>query len=157
LTLLTWWVESSSRFKSRQSFFQQLILLNRIYNLCVAPIDLTCHETFFSNSLQMDTHLFIVQDTSFQILYKWVPIYILCSRIFFSNSIQIDTHFYFFLRSLWNYKLQIQLKYVQSSIKPTQVWNSIKNFFLWTNPLSTNPTNSNQLSLKLWLEINRAL
>jgi len=41
-----------------------------------------------------------------------------------------------------------QIKYVQSSIK---------NSSLWTNPLLANVIDSNQLSLKLWLEINYAL
>jgi hypothetical protein len=50
-----------------------------------------------------------------------------------------------------------QIKFVQSSIKSTQVRNSIENYSLWTNPLPANPTDSNQLSLKLWFEINYAL
>jgi lipopolysaccharide export LptBFGC system permease protein LptF len=50
-----------------------------------------------------------------------------------------------------------QIKFVQSSVKSTQVWSSINNFSFWTNPLLANPIDSNQLSLKLWLKINHAL
>jgi len=38
---------------------------------------------FFSNYLQMDTHFFFAQETSSQVLGKWVPIYFFGSRIIF--------------------------------------------------------------------------
>jgi hypothetical protein len=50
-----------------------------------------------------------------------------------------------------------QIKFIQSSIKSTQVWSSIKNSSLQTNPLPIKPIDSNQLSLQLWFKINRAL
>jgi len=162
LTLSAWWMGGgSNRFKSRQSFFQYLILLDRIYSLCATPIDMTCHETSFSNSLQMDTHLFFAQkfffsrsmqmsshifsllkNSSFQTIYKLVPMSSFL-KIFVKLQVAYPTH--------------EQIKYVQSSMKSTQVWSSIKNFSLQTNPLPTNPIDSNQLSLKFFLEINRAL
>ncbi len=45
--------------------------------MCVAPTNLICHETSFSNFFQMDTHLFFVQE------------------LFFSSSLQIGTHVFF--------------------------------------------------------------
>jgi hypothetical protein len=36
-----------------------------------------------------------------------------------------------------------QIEFVQSSIKSTQVWSSIKIYFFRTNPLPTNPIDSN--------------
>jgi len=88
------------------------------------------------------------------------PYIFFAQELFFSSSLQIGTHVFFSqdlceITSLKSNSWTIQ--YVQSSIKPTQVWSFINNFSLQTNPLSTNPTNSNQLSLKLWLEINHAL
>ncbi len=50
-----------------------------------------------------------------------------------------------------------QMKFVQSSIKSTQVLSSIKNFSFQKNPLLANPIDSNQQNLKLWLEIDHAL
>jgi hypothetical protein len=44
--------------------------------------------------------------------------------------------------------IQEQIKFVQSSVK---------NSFFQTNPLPTNPIDSNQFNLKLWLEIYCAL
>jgi hypothetical protein len=58
---------------------------------------------------QMDTHIFFTQETSFQVLCKWVPMYLLCSCtlllklstnwypcLIFSRSLQIGTHVFFF-------------------------------------------------------------
>jgi hypothetical protein len=46
-----------------------------------------------------------------------------------------------------------QIKYVQSSIKSTHVSSSIKNFSFQTNPLPTNPIDSNQLSFESFMEV----
>jgi len=113
------------------------------------------------------------------ILYKCIPIFSLLKRLFlkfYANGfayisfvqellLKFSTNWYTCLLFSRSVKLfsQVanptheQIKYVQSSIKSTQLWSSIKNFFLKTNPLPTNPIDSKQLSLKLWLEINHAL
>jgi hypothetical protein len=49
-----------------------------------------------------------------------------------------------------------QMKFVQSSINQAK-FEAPSRTLLSKTPLLTNPIYSNQLSLKLWLEINRAL
>jgi hypothetical protein len=62
----------------------------------VLPHLLNLLWNFFSNSLQMDTHLFFIQETSSQVLDKWVHIYIFCSRILFFNFLtNWYPHFFF--------------------------------------------------------------
>ncbi len=102
-----------------------------------------CSRDFFSIFMQMGSHISsLFKNSSSQVLYKLVP---MSSFLKISMKLQVidSTH--------------EQIKYVQSSLKSTQVWSSIKNFSFQTNPLLTNPIDSNQLSLKLWLEINHAL
>jgi hypothetical protein len=104
---------------------------------------LLCTKVFFSRSMQTSSHIFsLFKNSSFQTIYKLVP---MSSFLKISMKLQVvdPTH--------------EQIKYVQSSMKSTQVWSSVKNFSLQTNILPTNPIDSNQLSLKLLLEINRAL
>jgi len=88
-------------------------------------------------------YLFILlKNSSSQVIYKLVPMsYFL--KIFVKLQAINPTH--------------EQVKSIQSSIQSTQVWSSINNSYFWTNPLPPNPIDSNQLSLKLWLEINHAL
>ncbi len=96
----------------------------------------------------------------FQILYKWYPC-LLCSTDFFSSSMQMGSHVSSLFKNFSSQvfcklvpmfsfleismKLQVadpthkQIKFVQSSIKSTQVWSSIKNFSFLTNSLRTNP------------------
>ncbi len=106
----------------------------------------------------MDTHLFCVQKTSFQLLCKWVLIYLLCSIIFFSGFLQIGTHV-FFSQDLceitlscrsnsWTNQIYSKLHKINPSLK------SIKKFPLQTNPLLANLIDSSQLNLKFWFEIN---
>ncbi len=99
----------------------------------------------------------------FQFFSKWIPIFSLLKRLifkfyvngfpciffahelFFLSSLQIDTCVFFlkfFVSKL--HKINLSLKFHQE-------------FFFRTNPLPTNPIDSNQLSLKLWFEINHAL
>jgi hypothetical protein len=66
--------ESPIDSKVNNSFFQQLILLDRIYSLCVAPTNLICHQT------------------SYQIIYKWIFIFFFNWRDFFSSYLQMGTH-----------------------------------------------------------------
>ncbi len=97
----------------------------------------------FSSSMQIGSHIFsLLKKFLSRILYKLVHMF---SFFKISKKLQVvdPTH--------------EQIKFAQSSIKSTQVWSSIEIFFLRTNLLPTNPTNSNQLNLKLLLEINRAL
>jgi hypothetical protein len=49
-----------------------------------------------------------------------------------------------------------QMKFVQSSINQSK-FEAPSKTLISKNPLLANPIYSNQLSLKLWLEINRAL
>jgi hypothetical protein len=84
----------------------------------------------------------LLKNFSSQVLYKLVPMSS-CLKISVKLQVAYPTH--------------EQIKYVQSSIKSTQVWNFIKNSSLWTNPLLANPIDWNQLSLKLWLQINYVL
>jgi hypothetical protein len=100
-------------------------------------------KNFFSSFMQMDFHISsLLKNFYSQVLCKLVPMF---SFLRISMELQVAdlTH--------------EQIKSIQSSIKSTQVWSSIKNFFLQTNPLPTNPIDSNQLKLKFWLEINHAL
>ncbi len=99
-----------------------------------------CSKNFLSSFMQMGFHIsFLFKNFYSQVLCKLVPMF---SFLKISMKIQVvdPTH--------------EQIKYVQSSIKSTQVWSSIKNSYFWTNPLPTNLINSNKLSLELWLEIN---
>jgi len=113
-----------------------------------------------------------------QFLYKWIPIsslleifllkfyangfpYILFIQQFFSSSfLQIGTYVFFF-QDLYETTIcrsnSWTNEFCSKFHKSTQVWSSIKNFSFQTNPLLANPIDSNQLSLKLWLEINCAL
>jgi hypothetical protein len=121
--------------------------------LCVAPIDLTCHETSFSNGypsilyskdlfscfVQIGSYIYsLLKNFSFQVLWKLVPMSSFL-KIFVKLQVADPTH--------------EKIKFVQNSIKSTQVWNSIKNSSFPPNPLPTNLIDSNQLSLKLWLKI----
>jgi len=102
-----------------------------------------CSRDFFSSSMKMGSHISsLLKNFFFQILYKLAP---MSSFFKISAKLQVTnpTH--------------EQIKLVQSSIKSTQVWSSIKNFSFQANPMPANPIDSNHLSLKLWLEINRAL
>jgi hypothetical protein len=104
---------------------------------------LLCSRYFISSSIQMGSHIFsFLKNSSFQKIYKLVPMF-----SFFKISVKLKvvdpTH--------------KQIKFVQSSIKSTQVWSSSKNFSFQKNPLLANPIDSNQLSLKLLFEINCAL
>ncbi len=134
---------------------------NRIYCLCVAHTNLICCETSFSIFFQMDTHFFFVQETSSQVLCKWVAIFFFLLKNSSSQIIYKLVPMSSFLKIF--VKLQAinptheQVKSIQSSIQSTQVWSSINNSYFWRNPLPPNPIDSNQLSLKLWLEINHAL
>jgi hypothetical protein len=102
-----------------------------------------CSRGFFSSFMQMGSHIiFLLKNSSSQILYKLVPMSFFF-KIFVKLQVVDPTH--------------EQIKFVWSLIKSTQVWSSIEKKNLWINPFPTNPTNSNQLSLKLWLEINCAL
>ncbi len=102
-----------------------------------------CSKDFFSSSMQMGSHIsYLFKNSSSQILCKLVPM-----SFVFKIFVKLQ------VADLTNQ----QIKSIQSSIKSTQVWNSVKNFSLQTNPLPTNPIDSNQLNLKLWFEINRAL
>jgi hypothetical protein len=134
----------------------RILNLNNIYNLCVAPTNLTCHETFFSKYLWMDGYpsfflfkkllfkfyangfpfFFLFKNSSFQILYKLVPMF---SFLKISLKLQVDP-------------IHEQIKFVQSLIKSTQVWISIKNSHIRTNPLRTNPIDPNQLSWNFGLK-----
>jgi hypothetical protein len=81
-------------------------------------------------------------------------------ELFFLSSLQIGTRVFFlklFVKQQVADPIHEQIRSIQSSIKSTQVWSSINNFFFRTNPLPTNPIDSNQLSLKLWFEINHVL
>jgi hypothetical protein len=104
---------------------------------------LLCSKDFFSSSMQMGSHISsLLNNFSFQVLWKLVPMsYFL--KIFVKLQVADPTH--------------KQIKFVQSSIKSTQVWSSINKMFLQTNPLPANPIDSNQLNLKLWFKINHAL
>jgi len=76
---------------------------------------LLCSKNFFSNSMQMGSHIsFLFKNFFFEVLCKLVPI---SSFLKISMKLQVanPTH--------------EQIKFVQSSIKWTQVWSSIKNFF----------------------------
>jgi len=104
---------------------------------------LLCSRVFFSSFMQMGSHISSwFKNFFFQVLCKLVPMFSFL-KIYVKLQLVDPIH--------------EQIKYVQSSIKSTQVWNSIKNFSIWTNPLLVNPIDSNQLSLKLRLEINCVL
>jgi hypothetical protein len=104
---------------------------------------LLCSRDFFSSSIQMGSHIsFLLKNSSFQVFHKLVPMFFF-PKISMKLQVVDPTH--------------KQIKFVQSSIKSTQVWSSSKNFSFQKNPLLTNPIDSNQLSLKLWFEINYAL
>jgi hypothetical protein len=91
---------------------------------------------------------FFAQETYSQVLCKWVPIYVLSllKNFFFQILYKLVPMFSFFKTST---KLQVvdptheQIKFAQSLIKSTQVWSFIEFFFLQTNPLPTNPIDSN--------------
>jgi len=105
---------------------------------------LLCLKDFFSSFMQMGFHIsFLLKKSLFQILYKLVLM---------SSFPKISMKLHWVVDPIHE-----QIKSVQSSIKSTQVWSSIKNSFFQTNPLLANPIDSNQLSLKLWFEINHAL
>jgi len=83
------------------------------------------------------------QETSSQVFCKWVPIFFFGSRIFL---LKFSINWYpclFFLNIF--VKLQVanptheQFKYVQSSIKSTQVWTSINNFFFLNKSITNQP------------------
>jgi hypothetical protein len=100
-------------------------------------------KDFLSSSLQMGSRISsLFNNSSSQVLYKLVPMFSFL-KICVKLQVVDPTH--------------EQFKFVQNSIKSTRVWNSIKNSFLQTNPLPANPIDSNQLTLKLWIEINHAL
>jgi hypothetical protein len=102
-----------------------------------------CSRDFFSSSMQMGSHISsLFKNFLFQVFYKLVSMSSFL-KIFVKLQDANPTH--------------EKIKFVQSSIKSTQVWNSKKNFSFQTNPLLANPIDSNQLNLKLWLEINRVL
>jgi hypothetical protein len=69
-------------------FSNSLILPNRTYNLCLAPNDVTCHETSFQN---------------------------LCKLVPMSSFLKI------FVKPQVANPIHEQIKFVQSSIKSTQV------------------------------------
>jgi len=93
--------------------------------------------------MQMGSHISsLLKNFSFQVLWKLVPMFSF-PKIFMKLQVADPTH--------------EQIKYAQSSIKSIQIWSSIKNSSFEKNPLPTNPIDSNQLSLKLWLKINHAL
>jgi hypothetical protein len=96
---------------------------------------LLCSKGLFSCSMQISSYISsLLNDSSSQILFKLVP---MSSFIKISMKLQVEdpTH--------------EQIKYLQSSIKSTQIWSSINNSSLRINPLPTNPIDSNQLNLKL--------
>ncbi len=105
---------------------------------------LLCLKDFFSSFMQMGSHISsLLKKSLFQILYKLV-------LMSYFPKISMKLH--------WVVNpIHEQIKSIQSSIKSTQVWSSINNSSFQTNPLLANPIDSNQLSLKLWFEINHAL
>jgi len=84
---------------------------------------LLCSKDLFSNFMQMGSHI--------SSLFKIFFFQVLCKSVPMSSFLKIYV------------KLQVanptheQIKFVQSSIKSTQVWSSIKNSFFRTNPLPT--------------------
>jgi len=122
--------------------------------------------------------IWLVVRLLYKILYKGIPIFSLLKRLLFkfyangfpyiffvqklfiSSFLQIGTHVLFSQNICETTSCKSNSwknQFVQSSIKSTQVWNSKKNFSFQKNPLLANPIDSNQLNLKLWLEINCAL
>jgi hypothetical protein len=95
---------------------------------------LLCSRNFFSSSLQMGSHISSLFKNYFsQVLCKLVPIFYFF-KIFVKLQVVNSTH--------------EQIKFVQNSIKSTQVWSSIKNSSFWTNSLPTDPIDANQLNLR---------
>jgi hypothetical protein len=117
--------------------------------------------------------IWLVMRFLFQIIYKWIPICFLLKRLL--KLYAMGSHISFLLKNFFSQiicklvpmssfpkismKLQVvdptheQIKYVQSSIKSTQVWSSIKNFSFQTNPLPTNLIDSNQPCLGSFMEV----
>jgi hypothetical protein len=122
--------------------------------------------------------IWLVMKKNSQIFYKWIsissllksilfkfyangfPYIFFVQELFFSSSLQIGTHV-FFSQDLyetkscrsnsWTNQICSKLHKINPSL------NSNKNSSIRTNPLLANPIDSNQLSLKLRLEINTAL
>jgi hypothetical protein len=123
----------------------------------IASSNWSCSIRFIACVLHL--LIWLVIKLHFQILCKWIPIYSLFNKLYFkfstngfpyiffaqelfcSNFLQIVTHVLFFQ----DFYEQVanptheQIKSIQSSIKSTQFWSSIKNSFLRTNPLPINP------------------
>jgi hypothetical protein len=89
LTLLAWWVEILQQTQELAIIqVHQLILLDKIYSLCVTPINLTWHETS-------------------QILYKWIPISSLFKKLLLKLSANGFPYFFFVQELLLSSSLQI--------------------------------------------------
>jgi hypothetical protein len=102
---------------------------------------LLCPKYFFSTFMQIGFHISSLFNKFFsRVFYKLVP---------------MSSFFKIYVKLHWVVDpIHEQLKSIQSSIKSTQVWSSIKKFPLQTSPLLANLIYSNQLNLKFWFEIN---
>jgi hypothetical protein len=127
-----------------------------IYSLCVAPTNPICHETYFSIFFQMVPIFFLLKRLIFKFYVNGFPCIFFVHELFFLSFLQIGAHVFFF-QDLWKLvpmssflkivvKLQVadpiheQIKFVQRSIKSTQVWSSINIYiYFWNKSIASQP------------------